>query len=227
MKPFTVINAPQRSPEWYVARLGRLTGSVADEMLAAGKGITRGKLITKLVAEVVTAISQDEGNAFTTAPMEHGRECEPLAVGAYECETGNLVQSTGFLAHASLMAGCSLDGHIGDFAGILELKCPNTTTHLGYLRDARVPPAYLPQITHNLWITGAAWCDFVSFDPRLLDAYAERRLFVCRVYAKDLDIAGYEQKARAFLAEVDAAVASLARVGDQLRASVAQIEGAA
>jgi predicted phage-related endonuclease len=223
---FQVINAPQRSGDWWAARLGRLTGSTADEMLAGGKGITRAKLLVKLVAEIITRISQDEGDTFTTPAMEHGKVTEPLAVGAYECETGNLVQSTGFLAHPYLMAGCSLDGHVGDFAGILELKCPHTTTHLGYLRDGRLPPSYVPQVTHNLWISGAEWCDFVSYDPRLLDAYAGARLFIHRVHAKDLDIAGYEQKAKAFLAEVDAAVLALRPVGDQLRATLAQVGAA-
>jgi predicted phage-related endonuclease len=227
VRTFQIIDVPQRSPEWWAARLARLTGSAAPAMLAAGKGITRGNLIAKFVAETITRIPQDEGNTFTTAPMEHGKATEPEALGAYEVATGNLVQSTGFLAHLDHMAGCSLDGHVGDFEGIVELKCPNTTTHLGYLSAGRVPPAYIPQITHNLWITGAEWCDFVSYDPRLLEPYASRRLLIVRVKAKDLDIAGYEQKALAFLREVDAAVASLVPVGDALRACVSQIEGAA
>ena len=61
-------------------------------------------------------------------------------------------------------------------------------------------------MTHNLWVTGAQWCDFVSFDPRFPE---HLQLFVVRVARKDVDLKGYEAKALAFLAEVDAEVREL------------------
>jgi hypothetical protein len=84
--------------------------------------------------------------------------------------------------------------------GIIEIKCPKSATHIQYLLDNKVPSKYIPQITHNLWITGAHWADFISFDPRLPE---HLQLFICRVNAADLDLATYAEKACAFLAEVE------------------------
>jgi hypothetical protein len=116
------------------------------------------------------------------------------------------VRETGFLSHDTELAGCSLDGDIDDFTGILEIKCPKSATHIEYLRSGKLPSKYIPQITHNLWITDAEWCDFVSYDPRLP---AGLDFFIVRVYARDLDIDSYEEKALAFLAEVDALTSEL------------------
>ena len=222
MRPFTIVQAEQRSPEWFAARLGRLTGSRASDMLAAiktGEAAARRDLRTQLVVERLTQTLQEE--PFTNAAMQRGIDCEPLAFAAYESRTGQMAIRTGFLAHNAIAAGCSLDGHIGDFEGIVEVKCPKSATHLRYLRAGTVPSDYVPQITHNLWVTGAAWCDFLSFDDRFPQAL---QTFLVRARAKDLDLAGYEKKALAFLAEVDtevAAVRTLADLPAVLEASVA------
>lgn len=207
MKAFNVVDAPQRSPEWFAARLGRLTGSVASDMLAtikSGEAAVRRDLRMRLVCERLTGQPQED--VFINAAMQRGTECEPLALGAYEVATGNLVQSTGFLAHVTYQAGCSLDGHVGDFYGIVELKCPKTATQVRYWRTGGVPSEHMPQILHNLWLSGAAWCDFVSWDDRLP---AHLHTYIARVEAKDLDLAAYEKKALAFLQEVDLEVSSL------------------
>lgn len=201
---FTIVTAEQRSPEWFKARLGRLTGSRAADMLATiktGEAAARRDLRVQLAVERLTNSLQED--VFVNAAMQRGVECEPLAFAAYESRTGTMAMRTGFLAHNTHRAGCSLDGHIGDFEGILEVKCPKSATHLGYLRGNGVPSAYLPQITHNLWVSGAAWCDFLSFDDRFPP---QLQTFLCRVHAADLDLAGYEKKALAFLAEVEAEV---------------------
>lgn len=84
--------------------------------------------------------------------------------------------------------------------GFLEIKCPKTATHIGYLLANRLPPEYVPQVTHAFWVTGADFCDFVSYDPRLPE---NLRLFIVRVMREELDVAGYEKEALKFLAEVD------------------------
>jgi hypothetical protein len=99
------------------------------------------------------------------------------------------------------MVGCSLDGDVDDFAGIVEIKCPKSATHLGYLKAKAVPPSYLPQILHNMWITGAMYCDFVSFDDRLP---AGLQLVVVTVQRNDFDVMAYSRAAERFLSEVDA-----------------------
>lgn len=203
-----IIDEPQRSPAWFAARLGRLTGSCASEMLANGKGsaeaVTRRDLRLRLVCERLTGQPQEDG--YVNGAMQRGIDLEPLAFAAYESQTGNMTRRTGFLAHTDIMAGCSVDGDVDSFTGIVELKCPKSSTHLGYLRSGTVPSTHLPQILHNLWITGAAWCDFVSFDDRFP---AELHLFRVRVHRKDLDLVAYETKALAFLAEVEAELDSV------------------
>jgi putative phage-type endonuclease len=208
-RAFTVCTAPQRSPEWFAARLGRVTGSRAADVLAtikSGEAAARRDYRMDLVTERLTRQPAD-ADGFVSADMQRGVELEAEARAAYEADTGVLVDQTGFLAHADLMVGCSLDGHVGDFAGIIEIKCPRSANHLAAVRAGGVPSKYLPQITHNLWVTGAAWCDFVSYDPRFPYAL---RLYVARIEASALDLAGYEKKVRAFLAEVDAETEAVA-----------------
>lgn len=219
---FTVIDAEQRSPAWFAARLGRLTGSRAADMLAtikSGEAAARRDLRMQLVCERLTGQLQEE--TFINAAMQRGIDCEPLAFAAYEAKTGQMVQRTGFLAHTEHLAGCSLDGHVGEFDGLIELKCPKSSTHLKYLRAGVVPSEHVPQITHNLWITGARWCDFVSYDDRFPEPLS---LFVVRVTRDEKAIAVYESFARAFLAEVDrevSAIATMANVGEVLKEAVA------
>jgi putative phage-type endonuclease len=199
---FTIHDAPQRSPEWFQARAGRLTGSRAADALSFLKGgkesAARRDYRMQLVCERLTGLPQDDG--FTNAAMERGIALESAALMAYEQLTGAVAQPSGFLSLTDVMAGCSLDGQVDNFTGIVEIKCPKTATHLGYWRSATVPDDYLPQITHNLWITGAQWCDFLSFDDRLP---ADMQTVLVRVRRDDLDLAGYEAKALAFLADVD------------------------
>lgn len=222
MKLFAVCEAEQRSDAWFLARLGRLTGSRASDMLAtirSGEAAARRDYRLQLVCERLTWQSQED--AFVNAAMQRGVECEPLAFAAYEAQTGQMVQRTGFLAHLTHQAGCSLDGHVGDFDGLIELKCPKSATHLRYLRAGVMPSDHLAQVTHNLWVTGAQWCDFVSFDDRFPEALS---LFVVRVLRDDAAIADYEAKALAFLTEVEReveAVRTMAGVGAVLREAVA------
>jgi hypothetical protein len=202
---FTIVQAPQRSPAWFAARRGRLTGSRAGDMLAViktGEAAARRDLRTQLVLERLTGSVQDE--PYVNAVMQRGIDAEPQAFAAYEARTGNVAVRTGFLAHDSLAVGCSLDGHIGQFAGILEVKCPKSATHLRYLTAGTVPVDHLPQIVHNLWVSGAAWCDFLSFDDRFPPAL---QTFLVRYERNAAEIASYAQVAGIFLAEVDAELA--------------------
>jgi predicted phage-related endonuclease len=204
---FAIINADQRSPEWFLARAGRLTGSRAADMLAtikSGESAARRDYRLQLVCERLTGQPQED--TFVNAAMQRGIDLEPLARAAYEAKTGNVAVQTGFLSHVTHRAGCSLDGHVDHFAGIVELKCPKSATHLRYLRDGVLPKEYVPQVTHNSWIAGADWVDFLSYDDRFP---SDLQVFYVRVLVKDLDIAGYEQSALAFLQEVETEVTAL------------------
>lgn len=215
MKPFTIIDAEQRSPAWFAARAGRLTGSVAKELAATLKGggepAGRRDLRTRLALERLTGRYLED--TYENADMRRGIELEPEALGAYEVATGNLVQPTGFLSHVELMMGCSLDGHIGEFDGILELKAPRPANHLKYVRAGVLPTEHRYQIVHNLLVTGAAWADFCSYCP---DFPEPLRLFRVRVERDEKEIASYLLLARMFLADVEkelAEIQALASVG--------------
>jgi len=206
-RAFTVVDAPQRSQEWFAARLGRLTGSRASDMLAtikSGEAAARRDLRLQLVCERLTGTVQEDG--FVSPAMERGVVLEPAAFAAYEALTGNLAQRTGFLLWDDMPVGCSPDGYVDDYEGIVEFKCPKSATHLKYLRGGVVPADYLPQITHNLLVSGAQWCDFMSYDDRFP---VHLQTFLVRVQRSDVDIVGYARKATAFLDEVAADVAAI------------------
>lgn len=201
----TIIACDQRSPAWHEARVGKLTGSRAADAFALLKGkgeaASRRNLRLQLVLERLTGASQENG--FTTPAMERGIQLEPEARGAYEAETGIVVQSVGFVAHDDLAAGCSPDGLTPD--GLIEIKCPGAAAHLDYVRGG-LPQEYRTQITHGLWLTGAAWGDFVSFHPQFPEPL---RLKVTRLYAKDLDLPAYELAVRLFLSEVEQEISAV------------------
>jgi hypothetical protein len=207
MRPYTVIEAEQRSPAWFQARLGRLTASDAGKMLAAiqkGEAAARRDLRTRLVVERLTGQSAED--SFVNADMERGLELEPVARTSYEFATGANVMPIGFLQSVEHMAGCSPDGVIGDMAGLVEIKCPRTARHLSYLRANGIPSEHRPQLLHQLWVSGAAFVDFVSFD-----ALMPERLQLCivRLERDEAEIAEYAKKALAFLKEVESELSAL------------------
>jgi predicted phage-related endonuclease len=198
---FTITTPDQRTPAWYAARVGKLTASRAGDMLATiktGEAAARRDLRLQIVCERLTGLSQDNG--FINAEMQRGIDKEGEARAAYEAATGALVQPCGFLQHPELATGGSPDGEIGGYGGLVEIKCPKSATHLAYLRTHAVPKEYLAQIQHQLWLTGARWCDFVSFDDRFPEAL---RLVIVRVTRDQVDLKAYELLVRMFLTEVD------------------------
>lgn len=207
MRNFTIIDAPQRSIEWFAARAGRLTGSRAKDMLAtikSGEAAARRDLRTQLVVERLTGTPQED--SYINATMQWGIDHEDAAFAAYEALTGQVATRSGFLAHTDLMAGCSLDGHVGDFDGLLEVKCPKSATHLGYLRSSTLPAEHQAQVLHNLWITGASWCDFLSYDPRFP---AHLQTVLIHYVPQPALLTEYADKAAKFLDEVQRELASV------------------
>ena len=202
----TVLQVAQRSPAWHRARLGRLTGSRARDMRAQGRdgeAASRRALRQQLVAERLTGRVVEDG--FATDAMRRGIALEPAAVAAYEAATGRLVHQTGFLADEDAMLGCSLDGHVGDFEGIVEVKCRASWAHLDALSGGPVPARDLAQVTHNLLVSGAAWCDVVSYDDRFGPTL---RIAITRVWRLSVAIDAYAAAAHAFLATVARDVAA-------------------
>lgn len=197
----------QRSPEWAVLRLGRLCGSRAAEALAtikSGEAAARRNLRTQLVLERLTKRSHENG--YQSAAMLNGIEREGDALAAYEALTGNLVRRIGYVSHDELMAGTSPDGYIGEWEGLVEAKSPLAATHLEYLRTGKIPGDYYKQILHGLWLTGAEWCDWLSYHP---DFPSPLNVKLVRVVRNSAEIMSYELLVRGFLTEVDRELATL------------------
>lgn len=202
----TIHEVEQRTEAWAALRRGRVTGSCALDVSKErqrGKGELEGraKLRRRIVAELMTLNYAHDAVPYLPHAMQRGVDREPDALAAYEARTATLVTPVGFISHNELMVGCSPDGVIGSIEGGIELKCPNPDTHLEYWQSGGVPEEYKPQVIHNLWVTGASWWDFVSWDDRFTDPVMQ--LYVFRVERASVDVAGYESKVLAFLAEVD------------------------
>ena len=152
----------QRSPEWFAARLGRVTGSRIADVLSTGAG--RENYMAQLVVERLTG---NPVEMFSSTAMQWGTDTEPLARAAYEASKDVLVDEVGSIPHPSIpMAAASPDGLVGD-DGLVEIKCPNTSTHIDTLLGAKIKTGYLYQMQFQMVCTGRKWCDFVSFDPRM------------------------------------------------------------
>lgn len=196
----------QRSSEWFAARAGRVTASRIADMTArikSGWGASRGNYLAELVAERLTGIPH---GGYVNGAMLRGIETEPEAVIAYEFYSDNTVEPAGFIAHPSIeMSGASPDGLVGE-EGCLEVKCPNTSTHIDTLLGRAVPQKYFLQIQWQLACSGRKWGDFVSYDPRMPE---ELKLFVRRVPRDETKIAELEKEVKVFLSEVDAKVEQL------------------
>lgn len=196
----------QGSPAWFAARLGKVTASRVADIIAttkSGYSASRANYLAELVAERLTGSSAER---FSNAAMQWGTDKEPEARAAYVFTYEVDVDEIGFVDHPKIgMTGASPDGLIGD-VGLIEIKCPNTATHIETLIGQKVPAKYVTQMHWQMACTGRAWCDFASFDPRLP---AEMRLFVQRVHRDDGMIADLEREVAAFLGELDAKVAQL------------------
>ncbi len=206
----------QGSPEWFGARLGRVTASRVADVIAetkSGWGAGRANYMAQLVAERLTG---EVAETFSNAAMKWGTEMEPEARAAYQFYRDALVVEVGFVPHPRIaMSGASPDGLVGE-DGLVEFKCPNTATHIETLIGQAVPGKYITQMQWQMACTGRQWCDFGSFDPRLPE---DMRLFVRRVDRDDALISDLEAKVSAFLAETDAKVEALTRLYSTAKAA--------
>jgi putative phage-type endonuclease len=199
----------QGTEAWFNIRIGKVTASRVADVLAktkTGYSTTRDNYMAQLVCERLTG---QKGESFTNAAMQHGTETEPLARAAYEARYDVLVDEVGFVPHPSIiMAGASPDGLVGE-DGLIEIKCPNTATHIETLLSESVPNKYYTQMQFQIACTGRKWCDFVSFDNRLP---TELQMFVKRVPRDDVYIRLIEDEIVKFLAELDTKINQLMKV---------------
>lgn len=194
-----VIECEQGTEEWFAARSGIVTASEFATVLAKGRGcgesVTRRKYMLTLAGEILTGQIADkwEGNRHT----ERGKLLEGEAREAYSIITGNDPKQVGFIRRGR--AGASPDSLVGEH-GLLEIKTKLPHLQLELLESGEVPSEHIAQIQGQLWVTGRAWCDFVSYWPGL-------PVFIKLVTRDESYIARLSVAVAEFVGEVDSIVA--------------------
>ena len=188
--------------EWHQLRLGKVTASRVADILAktkSGASASRGNYLIELALQRVTKTIEE---SYSNSAMEWGVATEPQARVAYEVSTGNFVDQIAFVNHPTIEGfGCSPDGLVGE--GLIEIKCPNSATHWSYIKANEPPQKYIIQMQAQMAVTGAKWCDFVSFDHRMPE---RSQLLIIRVNRDNEFIADMEKEIKQFLSEVEAEV---------------------
>jgi len=154
-----IFDCEQGSDEWFAIKRGKVSASHFSEVLNKATG--RKTYMFRLLGEKLSGESYE---AYSNKTIERGTEVESQARVYYGALYGK-VKQIGF-AQLNDYVGCSPDGLVGD-DGLIEIKCPYPSTHIQYIIKDTLPPAYKAQVQGNLWVTGRAWCDFISFDPRV------------------------------------------------------------
>jgi putative phage-type endonuclease len=189
----------QGTDAWKQLRLGKVTASRVADIIAktkTGHSALRANYAAQLIAERLTGTVAE---SFTNAAMQHGTETEPEARNAYCFYQGVTVKEVAFVPHPAIdQAGCSPDGLVDD-DGMVEIKCPNTATHMDTLLGQAVPAKYETQMQFQMACTGRKWCDFVSYDPRMPE---NMRLFIKRLPRDDKRISELETEIAGFLLEL-------------------------
>jgi putative phage-type endonuclease len=155
------VTAPQRSPEWFAQRRGRVTGSLVGAILGLSPYMTREDALRSMVREYHGAISEFTGNVAT----EWGKANEATARSDYEMDAMKDVVEAGFVEFEDWL-GASPDGYV-DADGLLEIKCP-----YGIRNDPeprfkrwREQPHYGAQVQIQLFVTGRKWCHVWQWTP--------------------------------------------------------------
>jgi putative phage-type endonuclease len=157
-------NIVQGSDEWHKLRLGKVTASKLKDLMGSDNLL----LIDRMIAEIV---SEQKEESYVNAAMQRGTDMEPLARAAYEKHTGFKVEQVGFIQPEKYeWFGVSPDGLIsvnGRYKRAVEIKCPNTPTHVKYIRQGKIPNEYKFQVlSYFIANEDLEVLDFVSYDNR-------------------------------------------------------------
>jgi len=195
----------QRTEEWFAARCGKVTASRVADIIAktkTGASASRDNYLAQLVCERMTG---KPAESYSNSAMQHGTDTEPYARAAYEARMDLLVTEVGFIDHPWIvMSGASPDGLANE--GMVEIKCPNTATHIDTLLSRIVPAKYITQMMWQMACADRPWCDFVSFDPRLPERH---QLFIKRINYDPEMVNLLENSVIQFLGDVDLKIQQL------------------
>ena len=195
----------QRSEEWFAARCGKVTASRVADIIAktkTGASASRDNYLAQLVCERMTG---KPAESYSNSAMQWGTDTEPFARAAYEARMDLLVTEVGFIDHPWIvMSGASPDGLANE--GMVEIKCPNTATHIDTLLSRTVPAKYITQMMWQMACADRPWADFVSFDPRLPERH---QLFIKRINYDPEMVNLLENSVIQFLGDVDLKIQQL------------------
>lgn len=205
----------QGSQEWLDYKVGKVSASrIADITAKLRNGVagaSRATYLGELIAERLTGISY---GSYSTPAMQWGTEHEPMARAAYQFRALMPVTRVGCILHPDIdNALCSPDGLIGS-DGMVEFKCPNTSTHCDFLLGAEIPGRYLQQMQWQLACAQRQWVDYVSFDPRLPE---HLQLWVQRVPRDDRLIVALQVEVMGFLHDLELRLQALAKIQGDIR----------
>ena len=195
----------QRTDAWHQLRVGKVTASRVADIIAktkTGPSASRENYLAQLVCERLTG---QPAESYSNAAMSWGTDTEPFARAAYEARMDILVTEVGFVTHPWItMSGASPDGLASE--GMVEIKCPNTATHIETLLTKTVPTKYITQMMWQMACADRPWCDFVSFDPRLPERH---QLFIKRINYDPEMVNLLENSVIQFLGDVDLKIQQL------------------
>lgn len=196
----TDIELVQGTDAWRLARCGSLGASRVADAIArtkSGWGASRANLMAELLSERLTGVPAE---TYINAAMQRGTEKEPDARAAYEFRFNCDVQQIGLVRHPKIAgAHASPDGLVAD-TGMIEIKCPNTATHLETLLGGSIAGKYVTQAQWQMaCCPERQWVDWVSFDDRLPEHMA---LFIQRIRRDNVMIADLERQVSEFLSEL-------------------------
>lgn len=204
--PGRFIDCEQGSEMWKELRCGLVTASRVADVIATvkkGEAAPRKNYRIELMCERLTHVPYPQ---YVSQDMQWGIDHEDEAAAAYELHAGVLVDKCGFVIHPSVsMFGASPDRLVGE-DGLVQIKCPTTKTHLEWMLAGAIPVEHAPQMLAEMSCTGRDWVDFVSFDPRLPEAY---QLFVRRYERDEKLIAAIEKEVTHFNQELDQVLKAL------------------
>jgi putative phage-type endonuclease len=172
----------QGTQEWLELRKGKVTASRVADILAktkTGVSASRANYLMELAIQRVTGFIEE---SYTNAAMQWGKDNEGTARALYEAKADVFVDQVPFIDHPTVEGfGCSPDGLVGT-DGLVEIKCPNSTTHWEYFKKNVPPQKYVIQMQAQMACTNTQWCDFVSYDPRMPE---RSQLLIVRVARDD------------------------------------------
>lgn len=154
----------QGTDEWHAIRSGKITASVASDLLMKTSTTGYKNLFKRIVEERITGVGAEgkwKGNSFT----ERGIKMEKEAVRSYEISNLVTIKRVG-VVELDDWTLCSPDGLIDD-NGLYQAKCPIFHTQVDYLKSQSVPSNYYKQMQFELLVTEREYNIFHSYHPLL------------------------------------------------------------